>query len=98
MKKLSVLALGVLLVAAAPGAQGKRFITDKDLAVKMEHIDREFWDQIKGLDEASLTATLGKWVDKGNIRAMIVRRDKMQLAIDKLVAANGEAGVFLTVK
>ena len=76
----------------------RAFINDRDLAVKMEHIDREFWDQIKGLDEASLTATLGKWVDKGNIRAMIVRRDKMQLAIDKLVAANGEAGVFLTVK
>ena len=29
---------------------------------------------------------------------MLLRRDKMRLAIDKLVAANGEAVVFLTVK
>ncbi len=76
----------------------RAFINDRDLAVKMEHIDREFWDKIAGLDEPALTATLGKWVDKVNIKAMLLRRDKMRLAIDKLVAANGEAAVFLTVK
>src|SRR5947207_800724 len=31
MKKVSILAVAVLLTIASPGAQGKRFITEKDL-------------------------------------------------------------------
>lgn len=73
----------------------RAFITDKDLAVKMEHIDRELWDRIQALDEPALTAALSKWLDRGTIRAMLARRDKMKIAIDKLVAAGGEAAVFV---
>jgi hypothetical protein len=73
----------------------RAFVTDKDLAVKMEHIDRGLWNRILALDEAQLTGAIGKWVERGSIRAMLVRRDRMNTAIDKLVAASNEAAVFL---
>jgi hypothetical protein len=73
----------------------RAFVTDKDLAVKMEHIDRGLWNRILALDEAQLTGAIGKWVERGSIRAMLVRRDRMKTAIDKLVAASNEAAVFL---
>jgi hypothetical protein len=73
----------------------RAFLTDKDMAVKMQSVDREFWERIQALDEEKLTAALGKWVDKPGIRAMIARRERMKVEIDKLVAANGEANVFV---
>lgn len=73
----------------------RAFIWDKDMAVKMEHIDREFWDKIQALDEAQLTTALGQWVDRDGIRAMLTRRARMKKEIEKLVAANGETAVFL---
>jgi hypothetical protein len=73
----------------------RAFIGDKDLAVKLEHVDRDLWDRIQALDEGQLTSALSKWVDKGGIRSMLARRDRMKMEIDKLVAANGEAMVFL---
>jgi hypothetical protein len=50
---------------------------------------------MKALTEEQLHLTLGKWLDKRAIRGMIERRDMMQAEIDKLVAANGEAAVFV---
>ena len=73
----------------------RAFLSDKDLVVKLEHIDREFWNRILALDEAALTTAIGKWVERGTIRGMLTRRDKIKMAIDKLVATNGEAAVFL---
>jgi hypothetical protein len=73
----------------------RAFLTDKDMAVKMQSVDREFWERIQALDEAKLTEALGKWVDKAGIRAMIARRERMKVEIDKLVAAQGEANVFV---
>jgi hypothetical protein len=73
----------------------RAFLSDKDLAVKLEHVDRDFWNRILALDEPTLTASIGKWVERGTIRAMLARRDKMKIAIDKLVAAHGEVAVFL---
>jgi Phosphatidylinositol 3- and 4-kinase len=74
----------------------RAFLSDKDLAVKMEHIDPQLWNRILALDEPALTGAIGQWVDGGGaIRSMLARREKMQTAIGKLVAANGEAAVFL---
>jgi hypothetical protein len=73
----------------------RAFITDKDLAVKLEHVDPEMWNKILALDEPTLTTAIGKWVEGGVVRSMLARREKMKIAIDKLVAANGEAAVFL---
>jgi hypothetical protein len=73
----------------------RAFITDKDLAVKMEHVDPELWNRMLALDEPALTAAIGKWVEGGVVKSILARREKMKIAIDKLVAANGEAAVFL---
>lgn len=74
----------------------RAFITDKDLAVKLEHVDPEQWNRIQALDEPALTAAIGKWVEGGGvIRSMLARREKLKSEIDKLVAAKGEAAVFL---
>jgi hypothetical protein len=45
---------------------------------------------MKALDEATLTSTLGELVGKGEIKAILQRRDKMGQVIDKLKAAGGD--------
>ncbi len=47
-------------------------------------VDPELWDKMKALDEPGLTAALGAWLGKGEIKAMLQRRDKMQKMFDKL--------------
>jgi hypothetical protein len=73
----------------------RAFVDVKNISVKMEHIDRPVWDRMLALDEPTLTAALGKWVDGRSIRALLARRDKMKAAIDKLVADSSEAAVFI---
>jgi hypothetical protein len=72
----------------------RAFVVTKDLPVKMEHIDRDVWKRMLALDEATLTAALGQWVDRGGIRAVVARRDKMKAAIDILIEKSSEAAVF----
>lgn len=69
--------------------------TNKDLFHKMNRVDATLWERMKGLDEPSLTAAIGSWIGKGEIRAILARRDKMQKLIDELVKAEGEANVFV---
>jgi hypothetical protein len=73
----------------------RAFIDDKGLPVPLEHVDRALWTKMLALDEPSLQEALGKWVDKGSIRSIIARRDKMKAAIDALVKSKGEAAVFV---
>ena len=73
----------------------RAFIDDKGLAVALEHVDRTLWTKMVALDEPSLTGALGSWIDRGSIRAILARRDRMKTAIDALVKAKGEAAVFL---
>jgi hypothetical protein len=73
----------------------RAFISDKGLAVALEHVDRNLWTKMLSLDEASLQSAIGPWIDRGDIRAMLARREKMKAAIDALVKDKGEAGVFV---
>jgi len=73
----------------------RAFLTDKDMAVKMQTVDREFWERIQALDETKVTEAIAKWVDKASLRAIFARRDRMKVEIEKLVAANGEANVYV---
>jgi len=73
----------------------RAFIDDKGLAIALEHVDRKLWTKMLALDEASLQSALGQWIDKGDIRAILARREKMKTAIDALVKAKGEAAVFI---
>jgi len=73
----------------------RAFISDKKLPAKMERIDKELWDRMKAVDEAALTAAIGKWIGGGEIRAIIARREKMQQEIDKLIKDKTEAQVYV---
>jgi len=69
---------------------------DKNLVHKtMDHMDAELWDKMKALTVESLTAALTPWVGKGEIKAILARREKMQQQFDKLIAEKGEAAVVL---
>ena len=41
---------------------------------------------MEALDEATLTSTLGQWLDGRSIRAMLRRRDAMKKAIEEIQA------------
>jgi hypothetical protein len=73
-----------------------RALTDvKKLPIVLGRIDREFWTKMNSLTIESMTPALGPWMDKGEIKAIIERRNEMQKAIDELVKTKGEAAVFL---
>ncbi len=75
----------------------RAFIDIKELAVPVvatTRIDRELWTKMLALDEPTLVAAIGKWADMRSIRAMLVRRDRMKIAIDKLVKDTSDAAVF----
>jgi hypothetical protein len=61
----------------------------------MQQIDGPLWDRMKALTEEQLTAAVGQWLDKGQIRAILQRRDRMQSEIEKLVKDKGEAAVIV---
>lgn len=73
----------------------RSFTTKKDMAHQMTRVDHDLWERMKALTVESLSPALKKWIGKSEIRAIIERRDRMQTVIDKLVAKNGEAAVFV---
>jgi hypothetical protein len=73
----------------------RAFTGEKKFAHTLQRIDPDLWERMKGLTEEGLTQALGNWLDKGQIRAILQRRDLMGAEIQRLVAANGEAAVFL---
>jgi hypothetical protein len=73
----------------------RSFTTKKDVVHELTRVDRELWDRMKALTVESLTPALAKWIGNREIRAIVERRDRMQGAIDKLVAAKGDAAVFV---
>lgn len=67
----------------------RAFTSDKMLVhKKMDRIDGELWDKMKALTIENLTPVLGPWIGKGEIKALIQRRDAMAADFDKLAAAN----------
>jgi hypothetical protein len=72
----------------------RAFVTDTRLPQVLENIDRRLWEKMAALDEPGLTASLGPWLDRAQIRALLRRRDRMKQAIDALVAKHGEKIFF----
>jgi hypothetical protein len=72
----------------------RAFTKEKKLYHVMNYIDGAVWERMKGLTEESVTAALGKWVGKSEIKAILERRQKMQEAIDKLVKEKGDSVVL----
>jgi hypothetical protein len=73
----------------------RAFVTETRLRVEMMRIDRGLWEKMQALDETTLDAALGDWLDGRAIRAMLRRRDAMKKVIDGLVAKSSEAAVFI---
>jgi len=73
----------------------RSFTTKKNMVHEMTRVDRALWDRMKALTIATLTPAVGKWIGNREMLAIIERRDRMQGTIDKLVAAKGEAAVFV---
>lgn len=73
----------------------RSFTTRKNMVHEMVNIDHELWERMKALTVESLTPALSNWIGNREIRAIIERRDGLQKVIDKMVAARGEAAVFI---
>jgi hypothetical protein len=62
----------------------RAFTPQAKLYHELSNVDVELWNKMKALDEAGLTAALGKWLNESEIKGILSRRAKMQEAIDKL--------------
>ncbi|MCA1585283.1 MAG: hypothetical protein LC791_11120 [Acidobacteria bacterium] len=74
----------------------RSFTTKQDIVHEMTRVDRELWERMQALTVEELVPVVAKWIGNREIRAIIARRDRMQAVIDKLVAAKGEAAVFVS--
>ena len=67
----------------------RAFTSDKDLVhKKMDHIDGVLWDKISALSLETLEPVLKPWMGKGEIKAILQRRDVMKAAYEKQIAAS----------
>ncbi len=70
----------------------RAFTSDKGLVhKKMDFIDRALWDKLNALTIEDLTEKLGAWVGKGELRAMLQRRDAMVASYEKQAKANPDS-------
>jgi hypothetical protein len=58
------------------------------------HVDMPLWERMQALTGEGLQAALGTWIGRGEVRAMLERRKKMQALFDKLIAEKGTAAVI----
>ena len=72
----------------------RAFTSTMRMPFPMRKIDREFYDRLKALDEASLKERIGKLLIDGP-KPILKRRDKIVENFEKLIAQYGEAGVLI---
>jgi methionine-rich copper-binding protein CopC len=69
----------------------RAFTTDKDLVhKKMIRIDGALWDKMSALTLETLEPVLGPWMGKGEIKAVLQRRDVMKAGFEKQMAEDPE--------
>ena len=73
----------------------RAFGDTRRLPFPMTRIDPVLWERLKALDEPTLQTVLGPWLDRGAIRALLARRDRMQQAITKLLETSTPSQVFI---
>ena len=76
----------------------RAFTNGDSMVHELNRIDRDLWDRFQALDETTLTAALGEWLEDGAIREVLKRRDKMAEEIQTLVDTRGEAHVFVSYR
>lgn len=62
----------------------RAFTSTRNLYHKLNLVDDELWARMEALDEPTLTKVVGEWLDRGAIRGILERRDRMRQAIAKL--------------
>lgn len=73
----------------------RAFASGTQMVHEITRVDGDLWEKMKRLDEATLSAALEELLSRVKIREILKRRDRMAQEVEKLVAANGEAAVFL---
>jgi hypothetical protein len=68
-----------------------RDVVDLNQYQKYAFVDAELWEGMQALTMETMQPTLGQWVSKGMLYAILQRRDRMKKEIDKLLAARGPA-------
>jgi hypothetical protein len=72
----------------------RAFTSQMTMPFPMNKIDREFYQKLKALDEATIKTRMGKWLFDGP-RPILKRRDKIIEHFDKMIAKYGEKAVFI---
>jgi hypothetical protein len=72
----------------------RAFAPGKDMVHKMNRIDKGLWERMLQLDLTSLKPALDPYLDGGQVKDILQRRDRMKKEIDKMAAERGEANVF----
>ena len=75
----------------------RAFAPGKDMVHTMNRIEKGLWEAMLKLEAASLKPALDPYLDGGQIKDILGRRDQMKKEIDKMVAERGEANVFISV-
>ncbi len=73
----------------------RAFASGRDMVHKLNRIDKALWERMLALEPAPLKAALDRYLDGGQIKDIVARRDRMKTEIEKMVAERGEASVFL---
>jgi hypothetical protein len=61
---------------------------------KMNRIEKGLWERMLALEAASLKPALAPYLDGGQIKDILQRRERMKKEIEKMVAQRGEVNVF----
>ncbi len=74
----------------------RAFASDKmPFEKEMTRIDRQMFERLKALDEASVMKQVRPWVlSDGQARAILKRRDKIVAHFEQAARERGEAAVF----
>ena len=73
----------------------RAFTTGTQMVHKLTRVDQDLWDRFLALDEPTLTTAVSEWLDDGQIRAILARRDRMAEDIEEMVAERGRASMFV---
>jgi hypothetical protein len=73
----------------------RAFTSSKELPVKVTRVNRELFEKLNTLTYEQLEPLLTPYMGKGEIKAVVARRDKLREQIEKAIADHGEAGTFL---
>jgi len=73
----------------------RAFTADTSLVNKIERVDAELWDRMKALTREDLDRSVGQWIDREQVAAIVERRDAMVKIVDKLAAQKGRGLVII---